>query len=78
MVDSAGYDFGPQPIAKIMLEYGFKPTDLVKNSSEQLTHKMVSRAIKGRRLTQHVRQKVLNAVNKASGKEYNLKDLFNY
>jgi hypothetical protein len=78
MADNPGYDLGPQPIAKIMAEYGFKPADVVKNSTEQLTYKMVSRAIKGRRLTLHVQQKVLNAVNKASGKAYRIEDLFNY
>ena len=72
------YDLGPQPVAKIMAEHGFKPTDLVRNSTEQLTHKMVSRAVKGRRLTPNIQQKIINALNKAAGKEYELKDLFNY
>lgn len=71
-------DLGEQPIAKIMLEHGFKPHDLVSNSTEQLTHKMVSRAVKGRRLTPKIQQKILNALNKATGKQYGLKDIFNY
>jgi len=71
-------DLGPQPIEKIMVEHGFKPNDLVSNSTEQITHKMVSRAVKGRRLNPHIQRKVLNALNKASGKQYGLKDLFNY
>jgi len=29
-------DFGEQPIAKIMVEYGLKPNDLVRNSTEQI------------------------------------------
>jgi hypothetical protein len=78
MNDSIEYDLGPQPIAKLMAEHGFKPNDLVSNSIEQLTHKMISRAVKGRRLTPNIQHKVLNALNKASGKQYQLKDLFNY
>ena len=71
-------DLGGQPIAKIMAEYGFKPNDLVSNSTEQITHKMVSRAVKGRRLNLKIQYRILNALNKAAGKEYVLKDLFNY
>lgn len=71
-------ELGEQPIAKIMAHHGLKPHDLVANSTEQITHKMVSRAISGRRLTPNVRRKILNAINKASGKSYRLGDLFNY
>ena len=72
------FDLGPQPIAAIMAELKFKPVDLVNNSGEQLTFKMVNKAVKGRRLTPNIQHKVLNALNKASAKEYRLKDLFNY
>jgi hypothetical protein len=72
------YDLGQQPIATIMTEYGLKSSDLVSNSGEQLTYKMVSRAVKGRRLTPNVQHKLLNALNKASGKKYRIDDLFNY
>jgi hypothetical protein len=71
-------DLGAQPLAGIMAEHGFKPNDLVSNSTEQITHKMVSRGVKGRRLTPQIQRKVLNALNKASGKQYKLEDLFNY
>ena len=71
-------DLGEQPIAKIMAVYGLKAHDLVASSTEQVTHKMTSRAVKGRRLTPNVRHKILNALNKATGKTYQLKDLFNY
>jgi hypothetical protein len=37
-------DLGPQPIAQIMLDRGLKAHDLVAVSTEQITHKMVSRA----------------------------------
>lgn len=78
MKDNIKYDLGPQPIAKLMFNHGFKPNDLVNNSAEQLTHKMVSRAVRGRRLTPNIKRRVLNALNKAAGIQYQLKDLFNY
>ncbi|MCK4909449.1 MAG: hypothetical protein KAS70_06085 [Planctomycetes bacterium] len=71
-------NLGEQPIAKIMAEHGLKSQQLVSVSTEQITHKMVSRACKGRKLTRHVQFKVLNALNKATGKTYSLKELFTY
>jgi hypothetical protein len=71
-------DLGEQPIAKIMAELGLKPNDLVVNSTEQITHKMVSRAAKGRRLNLKIQYRILNALNKASAKKYELRDIFNY
>jgi hypothetical protein len=71
-------DLGPQPIAKIMEARGLKPNDLVSNSTEQITHKMVSRAAKGRRLTPGVQAKILKALNKAADANYSLRDLFDY
>jgi len=71
-------DLGEQPIAKIMALHELKAHDLVAYSTEQITHKMVNRAVKGRRLTPAVQSKILNALNKASKKDYLLKDLFNY
>ncbi|MDD5128267.1 MAG: hypothetical protein PHO40_01255 [Candidatus Omnitrophica bacterium] len=71
-------DLGEQPLSKIMAEHGFKSNDLVNNSTEQITHKMVSRAAKGRRLNLKIQYRILNALNKATGKQYVLKDLFDY
>lgn len=71
-------NLGEQPVARIMAELGLKPSDLVAASTEQLTFKMVSRACKGRRLTPNVQSKIRDAVNKAAGKDYALKDLFSY
>jgi len=71
-------DFGEQPIAKIMALHELKASDLVVCSTEQITHKMVSRAVKGRRLRPAVQLKILNALNRASKKTYAMKDLFNY
>ncbi|MFH1063431.1 MAG: hypothetical protein V1747_11200 [Candidatus Omnitrophota bacterium] len=71
-------NLGEQPIKQIMLEHNLKPHDIVAASTEQLTHLMIKRAAKGRRLTKHVQSKVLNALNLALNKTYKLKDLFNY
>ena len=71
-------NLGEQPIARVMREHGLKPHDLVASSTEQITHKMVSRACKGRRLTPNVQLKVLVALNKAAGKSYSMPDLFTY
>ena len=71
-------EMGEQPIEQIMQELDLENNDLVVASTEQLTHKMVSKARKGRYLTMNVRLKVLHALCKASGNEYRLEDLFNY
>ena len=78
MDDGIERDLGPQPIADILTKLNLKPHDLVAASTQQLTHKMVSRAAKGRRLTINAQLKVLNALNAASGQNYSLKDLFSY
>jgi len=78
MTSDVERDFGEQPIAKIMAFHGLTAHDLVVGSTEQITHKMASRALKGRRLTLNVQSKILRALNKAAGKEYQLKNIFNY
>ena len=71
-------DLGQQPIAQIITKCKLKPHDIVAASKEQMTHKMITRAVRGRRLTSNVKFKILNALNKATGKNFSLKDLFNY
>jgi len=71
-------NLGEQPILRIMAASGLKPHDLVARSDEQITHKMVARAMKGRRLTPRVQLKVRRALNNTVGKDYSLKDLFTY
>ncbi len=71
-------NLGEQPITRIMVERALKPHDLVAASSQQITHKMVSRACKGRRLTRNVQHKVLDALNRAADAQYALSDLFTY
>ncbi len=71
-------NLGEQPISRIMREHHLKPHDLVAISPVEMTHKMVSRACKGRRLTLNTQLKVLTALNQATGEQYSLRDLFNY
>ena len=71
-------DLGLQPIADILAERGLKSHDLVKASTENITHKMVVRACKGRRLTTKVQKKIANALNRASDESFTVGDLFNY
>ncbi len=71
-------DLGEQPIAKIIKLHNLNHHDIVKHSTEQISHKMIARAVKGRRLTSNVQQKILRALNSATNKSYTLLDLFNY
>ena len=78
MPDRLERNLGEQPLAGLMSQHGLKPRDVVAASETQMTHKMVSRAVKGRWLTPHARQKVLKAFNAAADASYSLRDLFNY
>ena len=71
-------DLGEQPLAGLMAERGLKPADLVAASGEQLTHKMVARALRGRRLTANTMGKVQRAWNLAAQSEHAATELFNY
>ena len=71
-------NLGEQPIARIMADHGLKAQDLVAISTEQITHKMVSRACKGRRLTPNVQCKIRDALNTSTGKKYSTQELFTY
>jgi len=71
-------NLGEQPIARIMADHGLKAQDLVAISTEQITHKMISRACKGRRLTPNVQSKVRNALIGSAGRQYSMQELFTY
>ncbi len=71
-------NLGPQPIAQVLRRHGIGANDLVAASGEQLTHKMVARAVKGRRLTANAMGKVLRALNLRVAGAYAPADLFNY
>lgn len=78
MADDIERNLGEQPIAGIMAEHGLKAHDLVSASTQQITHKMVSRACKGRRLTAHVQAKIREALNQAANRTYGMDELFTY
>ena len=78
MIPEQERDLGEQPLARLLTELGLKSHDLVAASTEQITHKMVQRGCKGRRLTKNVQGKLLRALNTASGESHALTDLFTY
>jgi len=71
-------DYGLQPLDALMRELELDNHDLVAASTEQLTHKMVSKGRAGRFLSVRVRLKILRAFNKATKSNRALPDLFNY
>ena len=71
-------NLGEQPVARLMAELGLRPHDLVAAAPAPITHKMVARACKGRRLTANAQAKVLAALNRAARANYTLDHLFTY
>ena len=72
------YNLGIQPISELLAKYQLSHHDLVAVSTEQITHKMVSHACKGRKLSRRVQLKIRNALNAATEQSYKLSDLFTY
>lgn len=71
-------EMGEQPLAALMRERGLANHDLVAASARPITHKLVMRAVRGRRLTIHSKELVLAAFNRAAGGSFRMGDLFNY
>ena len=71
-------NLGEQPLAARMAERDLKPADLVAASTEQITHKMVTRGMKGRRLTPNTMGKVVRAYAAAAGESVADSELFTY
>ncbi|CAN5704611.1 hypothetical protein BH11VER1_BH11VER1_12460 [soil metagenome] len=76
-------NLGPQPLDTLMTERQFSSHDLVAACKEQMTHKAVVRARKGRRLTPKMKVRMtetFNALLRSKGEEatYGVKQLFNY
>ena len=71
---------GIQPLDAIMTEKEIKNTDLVKVAPPGfITHKQIQKGRKGRRLSMHLQDKVLDALNAFVAPEsYEFKELFNY
>ena len=62
-----GRAMGEQPLARMMRERGLANHDLVAASARPITHKLVMRAARGRRLTLHSKALVVEAFNRATG-----------
>ncbi len=86
MEDSLNRDLGPQPLDEILSAIGIGNHALVDLSTEQLTHKQVQKARKGRRVSVNIQRKILKAINARAvvpgaaepKRIYELGDLFNY
>lgn len=81
--DKAQRAFGPQPLDTILTERGLANHELVAVSTEHLTHKMVAKGRKGRKLTRNVQKKIAAALNTLAEQDeeprvYIPADLFNY
>jgi hypothetical protein len=76
--DDLERNLGEQPIAGILAERGLSAHDLVVASEVPMTHKMVARAVRGRRLTRNTQEIVRAALEKAAGTRFALEELFNY
>lgn len=77
MTDSL-HNAGPQPLDQIMESAGISNHAVVAASAEPLTHKVVQKARRGRKLTRRAQEKVLRALNKAAGGDYRLEQIFSY
>jgi len=72
-------DLGTQPLDALMTRHGLSNHALVAASTEQLSHKVVQKARKGRRLTSQAKTKVLKALHLALPEQkFAHRDLFNY
>jgi len=63
MEESPDRDLGPQPLDTLLDTLGIDNHRLVAASTEQLTHKQVQKARKGRRISRNSQQKILKALN---------------
>jgi hypothetical protein len=65
-MDELTRDHGPQPLDSLMVRWTITNHELVEVSDEQLNHKQVQKARKGRQLTLHLMQKLMRALNEAA------------
>ena len=72
-------ELGVQPLDQIMTDLKLSNHDLVAASTEQLSHKVVQKGRKGRRLTLNAQHKILNAIVKLRPEaKLTLKKMFSY
>ncbi|MFA5060039.1 MAG: hypothetical protein WC676_05375 [Candidatus Omnitrophota bacterium] len=69
----------PQPLDALMIRLKLSNHDLVAASTEQLTHKMVAKGRKGKKLTPNVQRKILLSLQTLFPEEkLNLKKVFEF
>lgn len=78
MAENSDMQAGTQPLDSILEELGLSAHDLVAASTEQITHKMVTKGRKGRKLTANLQGKITRAFNASTNQNLQPKDLFNY
>ena len=76
-------ELGSQPLNELLEKWGLDNHELVEASKEQLTHKQVPKARKGRRVSANIQRKILNALKSVTEErgldsDFSLVDLFNY
>lgn len=72
-------ELGEQPLDRVLKQLGMQNSVLAASSTEQLTHKVIAKGRKGRRLTMNAQLKILRALSACQPeKKYKLSDLFNY
>ncbi|MFT5467279.1 MAG: hypothetical protein ACI8UO_002383 [Verrucomicrobiales bacterium] len=78
--DQTEMNLGSQPLDALLKELGLDNHKIVDASTEQISHKMVAKGRKGRRLTKNLQRKLLRAVNSAAADDrtFEMGDLFNY
>lgn len=62
-MDELTRDHGLQPLDGLMVRWNLTNHELVEVSEEQLNHKQVQKARRGRQLTLHLMQKMMRALN---------------
>lgn len=78
LIEVETMEAGPQPLDTLLTRLALNNHALVEHSSEHLTHKVVQKARKGRRLTRNAQQKILRALNTATGTTHTMEAIFNY
>ena len=72
-------DLGPQPLDRLLTARDLSNHQLVEaGRADQLTHKQVQKARKGRRLTPNLKRKIVRAMTTATGERFELDQLFDY
>ncbi|MEM1294697.1 MAG: hypothetical protein AAGH89_04985, partial [Verrucomicrobiota bacterium] len=78
MAEPSNMEAGIQPLDELLTKFELSPHDLVAASTEQITHKMVTKGRKGRKLTANLQGKITRALNAAANQQFRAADLFNY